>query len=109
VKEKRAGKARLFQEMKDEYQRLKVAWGGYSGYDWIFSQNINNAFVVSTALYTQLVPAFQALLARSRGNMQDFYQATKMLAEQSRETRKTSIAALMRGGGSATAVAAPAR
>ena len=109
VDEKRAGKARLFQEMKDDYKRLKAQWGGYSGYDRILTQNLNNAFLVSSSLYNHLVPAFQALLTRNRGDMKRFYEASQLLALQPKNARETDLAALMQGGGGGTAVAAPDR
>ncbi|MES2354381.1 MAG: aminopeptidase [Pseudomonadota bacterium] len=110
TEEKRVGKKIVFQEMKEDYQQLKTEWGGYSGYDWIFNRNLNNAFIVSTALYSQLVPAFQNLIAHNHGDMPQFYAAARALAEQAKEKRNTALAALMPGGGgSTTAVAAPAR
>jgi predicted aminopeptidase len=41
--EKRAVKARLFMELKDEYQVLKGNWGGYAGYDRFFEQPLSTA------------------------------------------------------------------
>jgi predicted aminopeptidase len=41
--EKRVVKARLFRELKDEYQVLKGGWGGYAGYDRFFEQPLSNA------------------------------------------------------------------
>lgn len=93
--DKRADKARLFQEMRDDYQRLKAAWGGFSGYDWIFSQPLNNAFIASNAIYTQLVPAFQALLAKNGGNLDAFYRSVRELASRSKPERDEQLAALM--------------
>jgi predicted aminopeptidase len=109
VDEKRAAKARVFQEMKDDYQRLKVGWGGYAGYDRIFDQNLNNAFIVSTALYTQLVPAFRRLLEKNDGDLPRFYIAARDLAAEPKDKRDLALAALMRGGSSLSQVAAPNR
>ena len=105
--DKRAGKRQLFEALQADYQRLKASWGGFAGYDWIFKQNLNNAFFVSNALYTQLVPAFQALLARSGGDLQRFYSESGALAGKSREAREASFAELLNSAGGKTAVAAP--
>ena len=109
IEDKRSGKVRLFREMKDDYQQLKLTWGGFAGYDRIFSQNLNNAFIVSTALYTQLVPAFQRLLEKTGNDLPRFYEAARALAKEPREARDVAFAALMQPGGSQGAVAAPAR
>lgn len=96
TEEKREGKRRLFQEMHEDYQKLKTSWGGYTGYDWIFNQNLNNAFLVSSALYSQLVPAFKHLLTKNNNNMQSFYQAAKALSEQSKEDRDAYLTSLVK-------------
>ena len=110
VEEKRAGKKAIFLEMKEDYQQLKTTWGGYAGYDWIFKRNLNNAFITSTALYTQLVPAFANLIAHNQGDMLRFYAAAKTIAEEPQIKRSATLAALLPGGGgSTTAIAAPVR
>lgn len=79
--EKRAGKARIFAELREEYQRLKETWGGYSGYDDWFARDLNNAKLASVATYHQYVPAFQALLRENGNNLRTFYQAARVLAD----------------------------
>jgi predicted aminopeptidase len=92
---KRSGKAQLFRDMKYDYEKLKLAWGGFSGYDWIFSKPLDNAFIASTSIYTQLVPAFQSLLAKSEGNLDAFYAAVKQMANTTKAKRDARLAALM--------------
>ena len=75
--QKRVRKAETFRAMKEAYQNLKSAPGGFAGYDGWFSQPLNNAQLASASLYTQMVPAFQALLAREGGNLPRFYRAVK--------------------------------
>jgi predicted aminopeptidase len=87
----RAAKARTFQELRSEYRDLKQAWGGFAGYDWWFDQPLNNAQLASVALYTQLVPAFEKLLAESGGELPTFYDAVKKLAQQSEEERRAVL------------------
>ncbi len=78
---KRERKAWLFDEIRHDYAALKAGWGGYSGYDRIFAAPLNNAFIASNAIYTQWVPAFQALLARQHGDLKAFYDAVRRLAK----------------------------
>jgi predicted aminopeptidase len=91
AEEKRAGKARLFDEMLDEYRELKTSWGGFAGYDRLFAQRPNNAFLASIAAYTELVPAFRAMLAAEGGDMERFYASVKKLAELPAEERRARL------------------
>jgi predicted aminopeptidase len=91
VEEKRVGKARLFAEMEEEYRQLKTSWGGFAGYDRWFARKPNNATLVSVALYTELVPAFQALLRRVGGDLPRFYAAAKDLAKLPKEEREMRL------------------
>jgi predicted aminopeptidase len=91
VEEKRLGKARVLAEMEEEYRQLKASWGGFAGYDRWFAGKPNNATLVSVALYTELVPAFRALLEREGGNLPRFYAAAKELARLSKEERDARL------------------
>lgn len=91
--EKRVVKARLFQELKDEYQVLKGNWGGYAGYDRFFEQPLSNAHLASIATYEDFVPAFRALL-KKEGSFPRFYQEVKRLAEMDRNDRHRVLKAM---------------
>jgi predicted aminopeptidase len=91
--DKRAIKARLFQELKDEYQVLKGNWGGYAGYDRFFEQPLSNAHLASIATYEDFVPAFRAMLKRD-GSFPAFYKSVKRLAELDRADRHRILKAL---------------
>jgi predicted aminopeptidase len=91
--EKRAVKARLFMELKDEYQVLKGNWGGYAGYDRFFEQPLSNAHLASIATYEDFVPAFRAMLRRE-GSFPRFYKSVKQLAELDRKDRHRILKAL---------------
>jgi len=93
VEEKRLGKARRFAEMEEEYRQLKASWGGFAGYDRWFAGKPNNATLASVALYTELVPAFQALLRRVGGDLPRFYAAAKGLAKLPKEERDARLSA----------------
>lgn len=92
--QKRIGKAQRFADMDAEYQKLKASWGGFAGYDRWFAGKPNNAMLASVALYTDLVPAFQALLARQGGDLPRFYAAVKALAKLPKEERDARLGEL---------------
>lgn len=89
--EKRSAKAQTFAELQTEFARLKATGSGYSRYDRWFAQQLNNAHLASVATYTQLVPAFQALLARQNGDMGKFYDAVKEIGELPQEERAARL------------------
>jgi predicted aminopeptidase len=91
VDAKRAAKQRLFDDMKSEYIKLKASWGGYAGYDRWFAQKPNNALLASVAIYTQRVPAFEAMLREHDGNLSKFFEAVKALARQDRPAREAAL------------------
>lgn len=90
----RERKAALFAELEREYERLKAAWGGFAGYDGWFARKPNNAQIASVAIYTQQVPAFQALLEREGGDLGRFYAAVRKLAALDKEERDRQLRAL---------------
>lgn len=77
----RSAKAAEFAHMRAEYEVLKGRWGGFRGYDRWFSQALGNAHLASVATYTQRVPAFDALLARSGGDLERWYVEARRLAK----------------------------
>ena len=93
---RRQGKAQRFAEMEEEYRQLKLSWGGFAGYDRWFAGKPNNATLASAALYTELVPAFTALLEREGGDLPRFYAAVKELARLSKQERDARLGALVR-------------
>ena len=91
--EKRQRKAVIFQDLKDQYQQLKVRWGGYAGYDRWFAEPLSNAHLASVATYHDLVPGFRALLAQEK-SFDKFYAAVKDLAALDMAPRQRQLAAL---------------
>lgn len=61
---KAAGKAALFGEMADHYQRLRDDGQGTRFYDWWFDQPLNNATLLTVSTYYRLVPRINALIRR---------------------------------------------
>ncbi len=94
--EKRAGKARLFSAMQDEYRSLRVSWGGFAGYDRLLARGANNALLASVASYSELVPAFRALIAQKEGDLPAFYAAVRELARLDKPERDARLAVLGR-------------
>jgi predicted aminopeptidase len=91
----RAAKRTVFEEMDAEYRSLKAEWGGYAGYDRWFARKLNNAHIASVSVYTQLVPAFEAMLAQSGGDLPEFYRRVQALAAKPRAERAVALDSLM--------------
>jgi predicted aminopeptidase len=83
---KRKAKAELFTHLKDDYQLLKVNWGGYAGYDRFFAEPLSNAHLASIATYNDFVPGFRALLAKQK-SFPAFYREVKRIADLDRDER----------------------
>ena len=90
----RGRKREILGELEAEYRALRKGWGGYAGYDRWFAQPPNNAQLASVAIYTQAVPAFEALLAREGGDLARFYLAVKELAGLPQQERDRRLGAL---------------
>ena len=87
----RASKRQLYDEMQRDYVRLKASWGGFAGYDRWFAQTPNNALLASVSIYTQRVPAFEALLREQGGDMPKFFEAVKTLARLDKPAREAAL------------------
>ena len=88
-------KSAIIEDMKQQYQQLKVGWEDYAGYDRWFSKPINNAQIAAVTTYRDYVPAFQALLAKNNHDMRAFYQAVAKLGELPKQQRSLAIQELM--------------
>jgi predicted aminopeptidase len=95
IEEKRDGKRRVFAQMNEEYASLKASWGGFAGFDSLLARGLNNAFIVSVASYTELVPAFRALLAQKQGDLAAFYAGARDLARLEKPERDARLASLI--------------
>ena len=72
--EKRGIKAREFDALRAEFGNVVPA-------------EPTNAFLVSIAVYTELVPAFERLLAETGGDLPAFYKRVKELAAMEKKSR----------------------
>ena len=92
--EKRNQKALVITSLEQAYHQIKdEKWGGYSGYDQWFNEPITNAHFVLVATYEELVPAFQALHAKS-GSLKKFYANVQEMAKQDKARRREQLALL---------------
>lgn len=87
----RRAKADTLEQMRADYRTLREQWGGFAGYDWWFEQPLNNAQIASVAMYTQLVPGFQKILAESGGDLPRFYAEVKQLAKAPEQQRLAAL------------------
>ncbi len=80
--DKRAEKAKTFDDLRRDYAALKESWGGYSGFDvWLTSGELNNARMSAVGVYHQHVPAFQVLFAKLGGDFETFYREAERIAK----------------------------
>ena len=96
VGQKRQKKQANFEQLRSDYQHFKTRWNGYKGYDRWFSEDLNNAKVVSSATYRRLVPAFAALYQQAGGNMSDFFDEAKRLSKQTKAQREAYFETLLK-------------
>ncbi|MDB5763578.1 MAG: aminopeptidase [Herminiimonas sp.] len=89
--EKRTQKAEIFQALKDEYQHLKLSWGGYAGYDRWFAEPLSNAHLSAVATYHDFVPGFRALLTKEK-SFGKFYEAVRTLSVLDKNARHRQLA-----------------
>lgn len=92
---KRETKADLLLALQKEYRQLKESLGGVSRYDVWLAQLPNNAHLASVAIYTEFVPAFQALLAQQQGDLSVFYAAAQEIARLPKDERTRYLQNLM--------------
>ena len=87
--DKRAAKARIFDAL-----RAELAQGSQHPERWR-AQQLNNAQLASVATYTQLVPAFRALLARQQGDLGKFYAVVKEMSALPQAERNAVLQAAL--------------
>ena len=84
---KRAGKQAIIDGLRAEYRRLEAHWGPGNRFARWFKGPLNNAQLASVAVYTERIPAFDALLEREGGDLGSFYSAVRDLSELPRPER----------------------
>ncbi len=92
VDEKRAAKAAVFADLRREYRLLRDGrWGGFAGYDRFFERRLGSAHLAAVGAYNDWVPAFEALLAASGGDLPTFYGRVRELGALDKPTRTAAL------------------
>ena len=73
----------MLEQKRSEWERLRASYPALPA-------EPNNAFLASIAVYTELVPAFERLLAES-GSLETFYRRVKQLAATEASERNTLL------------------
>jgi predicted aminopeptidase len=88
---KREKKADIFLELENEFNRLKSADSEWSIYaNWI-KYSMNNAKIGSVAAYHDFVPAFNKMLAAGGGDLEQFYEQCRELAQVPKDERHRKL------------------
>ena len=90
-------KKQRIDALRQEYELLKKSWNGWSGYDRFMSEDLNNAKLGVSGLYTFHVPAFKALFAQCESSFPAFYKAVGILGAKSAAQRETMLSELAAG------------
>ena len=80
VSAKRFAKSEVMSDMKRDYLSQQEVLGESPVYKTWFEQDFNNAKMASLGMYTQLLPAFRALLAAEHNDLPRFYRTVADLA-----------------------------
>jgi predicted aminopeptidase len=92
---KRIEKESIFGELRKEYNRMKSNKIEFAAYDNWMNRPMNNAKISSIAAYHDFVPAFVNLLAEKQGDLDQFYEACRQLANKKKDQRHRRLKALM--------------
>ncbi len=76
----------LAAHKRGEFDRLRA------DYPTIVPAEPNNAFLVSIALYTEMVPAFERLLAACNGDLMEFYERAGKIGGLPKDERPLALA-----------------
>nr|WP_277344502.1 aminopeptidase [Oleiagrimonas sp. C23AA] len=94
--QKRAGKARAFDDMRQQFQALKKQWHGKdAGFSAWMAAPMNNAKLLPFGLYDHWEPAFAEMFRRQHHDWPAFYRAVKALSRQPTKVRKAQMQALL--------------
>ena len=96
VKQTRERLAPLYQGNISREEKLQLKRGEFdrlrADYPAIVPAEPNNAFLVSIALYTEMVPAFERLLAACNGDLKEFYQRAGEIGGLPKDERPLALA-----------------
>jgi predicted aminopeptidase len=84
---KRTKKASIFAEMRHEFEYLKTTQTDLGAYDTWMNQSLNNAKISGVVAYHDFVPAFSVILADQNGDLNQFYETCRQLAQETKGER----------------------
>ncbi len=87
----RTKKKAILESMQNNYEALKQHWAGYETYDSWFASGLNNAKIAAIATYREYMPAFQAMLEETNGNLELFYQRAAALGDLPKDERQAEL------------------
>ncbi|MEE4262514.1 MAG: aminopeptidase [Desulfobacteraceae bacterium] len=93
--QKRTKKASIFADMRNEFKRLKTMQTGLAAYDAWMNQPLNNAKISGVVAYHDFVPAFGVILADKNGDLSQFYETCRKLAQKNKDERHRILSAAM--------------
>lgn len=88
---KRRTKAAIMADMKLAYLNQQAAQGNPPVYQQWLERDLNNAKLVTLSLYTQLLPAFEALLEEEGRDLARFFRRVAALGQLSLAERKAAL------------------
>ena len=92
VEEKRAAKAAVLDDLQRQYRILRdERWAGFAGYDRFFERRLTSAHLAAVGAYNDWVPAFEALLAESGGDLPVFYARVRQLGALDKPARTAEL------------------
>ena len=91
-----AQKKRMFQMLREDYQKVKKSFK-IASYDGWFHRELNNAHLVGFQQYRSWLKAFQGMFERNGRKLTQFFAAAAELAELPREERDARLRALENG------------
>ena len=87
----RERKAALLAQLRTAYLEIRRRHHSDSVYDRAFAKPWNNARLNTVAAYYELVPGFERLLQRERGNLHAFYAKVAGMRRLSKEQRRARL------------------
>ena len=83
-------KIALFSQMRKDYEQIKREGNDTPYYNWWFSQELDNADLVTVSTYYQLVPAFRNMIDQA-ADLIDFFHQVKELSRLDKEERDQAL------------------
>lgn len=81
-------KQTIFQDMKSDYEKLRISWNGPDDYKTWFNSGLNNAKLALVLTYKDLVPDFFEILNNENYDLKQFYQAISQLEDCNKTERR---------------------